>query len=115
MLVRRASLEPIEFGGLRIFDYTATSDLGSSVAWIEVPDGAEHAEAWSERSEKFYLIVQGEITFRLGNENFVLLSGDFCHVQCGDHFSYRNESDAPATLILIHTPSFDLSAEKFAD
>ena len=38
MLVRRASLEPIEFGDLRIFDYTAASDLGSSVARIETYD-----------------------------------------------------------------------------
>ena len=115
MLVRRASLEPIEFGELRIFDYTAASDLGSSVARIDVPAGAGHAEAWSERSEKFYLVTQGVIAFKLKDEEFVLSEGDFCHVERGDHFSYRNESGEPATLILVHTPSFDLAAEKFAE
>ena len=115
MLVRRASLEPTEFGGLRIFDYTATSDLGSSVAWIEVPGGAEHAEAWSKRSEKFYLVIHGVIAFRLKDEEFELSEGDLCHVERGEHFSYKNKSGEPATLVLVHTPSFDLSAERFVE
>ncbi len=115
MLVRRAFLEPIEFGELRIFDYTAASGLGSSVARIDVPAGAGHAEAWSERSEKFYLVTQGVIAFRLKDEEFVLSEGDFCHLERGEHFSYKNKSGEPATVILVHTPSFDLTAEKFAD
>ena len=57
------SLKPIDFAGLRIFDYTAGFDLSSSLAIIEVPPGAHHAEAWSKRSDKYYLVIAGTIGF----------------------------------------------------
>jgi hypothetical protein len=37
MLVRRNSLEPIDFDGLSIFDYTANAELGSSLASLVDP------------------------------------------------------------------------------
>ena len=45
MLVRGNALEALDFGGLRIFDYTAGADLSSSLAVIEVPPGVRHTES----------------------------------------------------------------------
>jgi mannose-6-phosphate isomerase-like protein (cupin superfamily) len=115
MLVRGQSLKVIEFDGLKVFDYTAGTELGSSVALIEVPSGARHREAWSRRCDKYYLVVHGEVNFVLAGREFLMAAGDFCYVKQGDRFSYRNDSQQPATLVLTHTPSFDLSAEVFAD
>jgi hypothetical protein len=56
VLIRRSSLKPIEFGRLRIYDYTAAEQWSSSVAVVEVPPGARHSEAWSKRSDKYYLV-----------------------------------------------------------
>lgn len=113
MHVTRESVSPIDFEGLRIFDYTAGRDLGSSLAVIEVPPSARHAEAWSERSDKYYLVTDGAIRFVLDRQVLELASGDFCLVRRGQRFSYSNESGAVATLVLVHTPSFDLRSEKF--
>jgi hypothetical protein len=38
-------------------------------------------------------------------------AGDFCFVKRGQRFSYSNQSSDLATLVLVHTPSFDLSEE----
>ena len=113
MLVRRKALESIDFGGLKIFDYTAQFESDSSLALIEVPPGANHAEAWSRRSDKYYLVVSGEIEFALGNEEYTLAEGDFCFVKKGQRFKYRNSSSIPTTLVLVHSPSFDLESEIF--
>src|SRR5262245_4984774 len=113
MLRSRSALSPIDFEGLRIFDYTAGEPLGSSVAAIEVAPGATHAEAWSRRSDKYYLVSSGEIRFVLDGEPHVLKAGDFCFVKQGRRFSYANETSALATLVLVHTPSFDLREEVF--
>ena len=113
MLVRHRTLQPVDFGGLKIFDYTAEAKLGSSLALIEVPPGAAHDEAWSRRSGKYYLVVSGEIRFSLQGEEFSLGPNDFCFVEQGRRFAYRNEGSAPATLVLVHTPSFDLESEVF--
>ncbi len=113
MLVRQEALESIDFGGLKIFDYTAQLTSDSSLALIEVPPGASHAEAWSRRSDKYYLVISGEIEFALDNEEYALAKGDFCLVKQGERFKYRNSSSFSATLVLVHTPSFDLEAEEF--
>lgn len=113
MIVSRDSLTPVDFAGLHIFDYTAGHDLSSSLAVIEVPAGASHAEAWSERSDKYYLTVAGSIRFNLDGREYHLGPGDFCLVRMGQHFGYSNPTNDPATLILVHTPNFQLGSERF--
>ena len=115
MLVSRNSMSPVVFNGLRIFDYTAGRSLGSSMAVIEVDPGARHNEAWSRRSDKYYLVVAGEIRFVLDGNEHPMTVGDFCFVKQGRRFSYSNQSSAVATLVLVHTPSFDLGAEVFVE
>ena len=113
MIVRQCTLQPIEFRGLLIHDYTADGNLGSSMALIDVPAGAAHAEAYSRRSDKYYLVVSGEICFTLQGEEFLLGPKDFCFVERGKRFAYRNEGPSSATIVLVHTPSFDLEFEVF--
>src|SRR5262245_60905149 len=115
MFVAGNSLAPIDFGGLRIADYTAGRSLGSSLAVIDVPSGATHAEAWSKRSDKYYLVTAGTICFVLAGEERELAAGDFCFVPRGTRFRYVNPSAAPARLVLVHTPSFDLASEVFVE
>jgi len=113
VFLSRNSICPIDFNGLRIFDYTAAQSLGSSIAVIDVGPGVRHNEAWSQRSDKYYLVVAGEVRFVLDGDEHVMTVGDFCVVKQGRRFSYSNASSAVATLVLVHTPSFDLGAERF--
>jgi mannose-6-phosphate isomerase-like protein (cupin superfamily) len=113
MIVSQGSVVPFDFDGLAIRDYTAELDASSSFAVITVPAGAEHAEAWSRRSDKYYYVAEGEVEFTLAGEATVLAAGDFSLVAQGERFAYRNTSDRTATLCLFHTPSFDADAEVF--
>jgi mannose-6-phosphate isomerase-like protein (cupin superfamily) len=106
-------MEPIDFDGLDIFDYTAAMETGSSMAVIEVPAGATHPRSWSRRSGKYYLVISGQILFVLEGDEFPLASGDFCFVEQGKRFSYKNDASSLATLVLVHTPSFDIESEVF--
>ena len=113
MLLLRSEMSPIDFGGLRLFDYTAGQSLDVSVATVEVAPGAGHAEAWSRRSDKYYVVGSGQVRFVLEGEPHTMKAGDFCLVKKGHRFSYSNEGTEPATLILVHAPSFDLGEEVF--
>lgn len=115
MLISRKSIAPLDFDGLRIFDYTAGRSGSSSVALIEVDPGVRHKEAWSRRSDKYYVVISGEITFVLEGTEYAMAAGDVCVVERGRRFSYSNQSDIAATLVLIHTPSFDLAEEVFVE
>ena len=115
MFVRKRALDAIDFDGLRIFDYTAELGGGASMARIEIPPGASHALSWSTRSDKYYLVTDGSVRFTVDGESADLDAGDFCHVRCGQRFRYSNPSGAPAAIVLVHEPAFDLEAERFED
>jgi mannose-6-phosphate isomerase-like protein (cupin superfamily) len=111
MIIRADALAKIVYEGLAITDYTGGAGLRSSVAIIEVPSGTCHPRAWSRRSDKFYLVLDGHIRFTLGEADHDLGPRDFCFVRQGERFAYENQAPFPATLVLVHTPSFELDAE----
>ncbi len=113
MIIKRASVEPIDFGGLQILDYTAGRDMRSSLAVVEVPPGGIHQEAYSQRSDKYYYVVAGRVAFSLDGDEYDLMAGDLCVVDQGRHFSYINRTQDAARLLLVHTPTFQLDSEVF--
>jgi mannose-6-phosphate isomerase-like protein (cupin superfamily) len=115
MFVRGAAVQPIDFEGLEIRDYTAGLATSSSLATIHVPPGACHRRARSQRSDKYYYLLSGQIHFALEEEELDLAAGDFVLVSQGRSFRYDNRTSDPAVLLLIHTPAFDLSAEAFIE
>ncbi len=115
MKIERDSLRPFDFEGLEIRDYTAGMEVSSSVAEITVPAGASHRRAWSKRSDKYYYMLEGSLSFTLGAETLDLTVGDCCIVRKGERFSYRNPTGERAKVLLVHTPSFDLAEEVFED
>ena len=57
MIIRHDAVDPIEFDGLEIVDYTAGQEHSSSLAEIAVPAGVRHRLSWSNRSDKYYYVV----------------------------------------------------------
>ena len=115
MKINKKSLTPIDFEGLKIFDYTTGRKTSSSVAEIIVPPGGRHRKAFSKKSDKYYYLVSGQIQFSIDDEAYDLAEGDFCIIAKGQRFCYNNDSNEEAKLILFHTPSFDIEAEAFED
>jgi mannose-6-phosphate isomerase-like protein (cupin superfamily) len=74
-----------------------------------------HKEAWSRRSDKYYLVISGQIAFELEGTEYLMSAGDLCVVERGRRFSYSNRSGNVATLVLVHTPSFDAAEEVFVE
>ena len=112
-IVKGGSVEPSDFGGLQILDYTAGQDTQSSLVVVRVPPGIQHRHAFSERSHKCYYVVAGDTLMTLGEEHHHLSARDFCLIARGQHLRYANKSTEVATLLLLHTPSFDLDSEIF--
>jgi mannose-6-phosphate isomerase-like protein (cupin superfamily) len=58
-------------------------------------------------------VTHGEIRFVLDGAPTILYAGDLCLVRRGQRFSYSNESAESASLVLVHTPPFDIAEEVF--
>jgi len=111
MKIEQESVTPFNFDGLEIRDYTADRSSSSSFAEITVPAGVRHRLAWSRRSDKFYFGLQGRLRFMVDDQAVELSAGDLCIIRKGDRFSYENRTERVAKVLLVHTPSFDLSQE----
>ena len=115
MIVRQNTPQPFDFDGLKIRDYTSEKETSSSLAVVEAPPGTRHQKAYSKRSDKYYYLVSGKIRFTVDEESYELEKGDLCLIEKGQRFSYENVSLEKATLLLFHTPSFDLDSEVFIE
>jgi len=115
MKINKKSLTPIDFEGLKIFDYTTEKEISLSLAEIIVPPKGKHKKAFSKKSDKYYYIVSGQIQFTVDDEIYDLSAGDVCIILKDQHFCYNNDSNEEAKLILIHSPRFDIEAEVFED
>ena len=115
MIVRADAAIYIDFNGLEISDYTAGQELRFSLARIDVPPGASHAGAYSQRSDKDYFVPEGSIAFRLDGQERQLGMCDFCVVSQGIRISYWNRAEQLSILLLHHTSIFDPQAEIFTE
>jgi mannose-6-phosphate isomerase-like protein (cupin superfamily) len=115
VIIRGSDTIRFDFEGLSIRDYTAGRDGSSSLAVVTVPPGARHPLAYSERSGKYYYVAAGAVRFTLDGRTEELATGDACVIPHGVRFSYVNESDGGATLVLLHTPPFDSRDERFVE
>jgi len=115
MKIERESLEAFEFYGLEIRDYTAGREGSSSIAEITVPAGTRHKRAWSKRSDKYYYVIEGRLSFIVDNQVITLSAGDVCIIHQGTRFSYENQTGETSKLLVVHTPSFELDAEIFEE
>ncbi|TFG62612.1 MAG: cupin domain-containing protein [Spirochaetales bacterium] len=113
MTIKQDVSEAFDFNGLSIRDYTAGLDEKSSFAVIEVSPGVRHGLSRSNRSDKYYYVNAGRLTFQIEGRDYEFTKGDFCIIHQGETFDYSNDSGVSATLILVHTPNFILSEESF--
>jgi mannose-6-phosphate isomerase-like protein (cupin superfamily) len=113
MIIKENEVEPFDFDGLAIADYTAKLDENSSFAIISVLPQISHKLSWSKRSDKYYYVIAREISFTVNNAAYSLFSGDLCIVKKGEKFRYKNNSREIVKMILVHTPNFKLDQEVF--
>jgi quercetin dioxygenase-like cupin family protein len=93
-------------GDLYTFLVTGAESGGSYFAMeaIVPPGGGPPPHTHSHEDETFY-VVEGECTFRLGEDTVVAGPGDFVNVPRQTVHCFRNDGAAPARMILTFTPA----------
>ena len=114
MFVRASSDTEFDFEGLQIRDYTAGMERGASVAEIVAPPESRHRRARSLRSDKFYWVMEGALSFEIDGIAETLGAGDMAIVPQGSIYCYQTHGE-PARPLLVHTPPFAAEAEIFTD
>ena len=91
-----------------VYRFLATGDdtNGKYALWeaIVAPGGGPPPHVHSREEEGFY-ILEGEITFRIGDERIVATAGMFANMPVGTPHSFKNESDKPAKMLISVAPA----------
>lgn len=79
---------------------------GKYALWeaIVPPGGGPPAHVHSREEEGFF-ILDGEITFRIGDETKVATAGMFANMPVGTPHSFKNESGQPAKMLISVAPA----------
>jgi quercetin dioxygenase-like cupin family protein len=91
-----------------VYRFLATGDdtNGTYAIWEAiVPPGGGPPQHVHGREEEGFYILEGEITFQIGNERIVATPGMFANMPIGTPHSFKNESDQPAKMIISVAPA----------
>jgi len=71
---------------------------------IVSPGGGPPLHVHSREEEGFF-ILEGEITFRIGDTRIVASTGMFANMPVGTPHSFKNESSVPARMLITVAPA----------
>jgi quercetin dioxygenase-like cupin family protein len=70
-----------------------------------VPPGSGPPPHIHSREEESFLVLEGQITFQLGDDRFVAEAGTFLNMPIGSLHCFKNESDKQAKLLISIAPA----------
>src|SRR5438034_3089781 len=91
-----------------VYRFLATGEdtNGKYALWeaIVPPGGGPPPHVHSREEEGFY-ILEGEITFTIGDQRLVATAGMFANMPVGMPHSFKNESGKPARMLISVAPA----------
>ncbi|MBA4187636.1 MAG: cupin domain-containing protein [Planctomycetaceae bacterium] len=91
-----------------VYRFLATGEdtNGKYCMWeaIVPPGGGPPPHVHSREEESFY-VLEGEITFQIGDSRLVASAGMFANMPVGTPHSFRNESTKPARMLIAVAPA----------
>ncbi len=103
-LKRYADAAPFQFGDFTVRELSPDVFSIGSVAEILVPMGAERDSRVSEKTHRMYVVVVGDLEFRVEGETFRAGPGDTIHISPGEEYGFHNGGYVDGRLLLIRVP-----------
>ena len=91
-----------------VYRFLATGDdtNGKYAMWEAlVPPGGGPPPHVHSREEEGFFVLEGEITFFIGDEKVVAKAGTFANMPVGTPHSFKNESDRQAKMLISVAPA----------
>lgn len=91
-----------------VYRFLATGqETGGKYATFEaiVPPGSGPPPHTHSREEESFLVLEGEVTFQLGDKRFLAGQGTFLNMPVGSQHCFKNESDKTARLLISLAPA----------
>ena len=86
---------------------TTGHETGGRYTLIEatVPPGGGPPPHIHRREEETFYVLEGQVTFQIGDQRSVCGPGTFVHVPIDHSHAFKNESDQAAKMLITFSPS----------
>ncbi len=91
-----------------VYRFLATGEdtNGKYALWeAVVPPGGGPPPHVHRREEEGFYVLEGEITFFVGDQRLIASAGTFANMPVGTPHSFKNENDKPARMLISVAPA----------
>jgi quercetin dioxygenase-like cupin family protein len=93
-------------GDVYRFLVTGAETNGQYAMWEAiVPPGGGPPPHLHNREEESFYVLEGEIRFQIGDETLIATAGMFANMPVGCPHCFKNESNAPARMLISVAPA----------
>ena len=100
-----------QFGDLWLRELSPDVMESGSIAEITLPIGVERPRRRSQKIDRVYVGVTGEVKFTVDGEEVLIRRGDVIHIAQGEEYGYFNGGRQEARLLLFRAPAPSLPEE----
>lgn len=103
-LTRYDKAERYQFADLWVRELAPDAMQSGSLAEITVPKGASRPSRVSQKVDRVYVCLAGEVEFTVNGEVVRLEPYDVIHIASGEEYGFHNGGFEDARLLLFRSP-----------
>src|SRR5690606_16799840 len=94
-----------QFSDLWLRELSPEAMQSGSIAELTLPIGVERPRRRSQKVDRVYVGLSGEVVFTVEGEEVVLGQGDVIHIAQGEEYGFFNGGQEEARLLLFRAPA----------
>lgn len=102
---RYEQASPYQFADLWLRELSPDAMQAGSIAEITLPIGVERPSRHSQKVDRVYVGLEGEVQFTVDGEEVMVGRGDVIHIARGEEYGYYNGGQMEARLLLFRSPA----------
>jgi mannose-6-phosphate isomerase-like protein (cupin superfamily) len=104
-LSRYEDAQPYQFADLWLRELSPEAMRAGSLAEITVPIGVERPARRSQKVDRVYVGILGQVQFTVEGQVALVGPGDVIHIAEGEEYGFLNGGQEEARLLLFRSPA----------
>lgn len=104
-IIRHAHAPTYQFADLWLRELSPDVMAAGSIAEVTLPIGVERPSRHSQKIDRVYVGLAGEVEFTVDGSSERIGAGDVIHIAQGEEYGYFNGGQEEARLLLFRSPA----------
>lgn len=102
---RYSDVAPYQFADLWLRELSPDAMQAGSIAEVTIPIGIQRPSRHSQKVDRVYVGLAGEVQFTIEGEGVLIGPGDVIHIAEGEEYGFFNGGQEEARLLLFRSPA----------